>query len=398
MNILLISLFGTNPNSRVGKIKKYSFPNDNVTIVTSNFQHGGKKFIENDILLDKHLGIIRLSVPRYKKNLSFRRIYSHLKFASALKRYLTSLREKPDLIYCAMPTSSAAFVAGQYCKKNSIPFIIDVIDLWPDSLIPIFKYNRVVDFCLSPWSYLTKAAYRLANYISGESKAYSEVAHKINPNIPYSYTYLGVSPKDTKKLIDSSSITLEKPQDEIWIGYGGSLGNSYDFDVILKGLKELEKRNMKYKMWFIGGGEKEEYIQAIAKEENLNVEITGRIPYGDFLKCLSYCDIAINSFIEGTLVVHSYKFNDYVATGCYVLNNLSGETGEIIDKYRIGCNFNSQNFTEKLISTINNWAMLSKNLNNRIDNLINTELDTSIIYRHLGEDIKHNIAIREIYN
>lgn len=390
MNILLISLFGEGTNSRVNKIKTFAFPDDNVTIITSNFNHGNKSLVEVKSNEKNETEIIRLPVPPYNKNISLRRIYSHLKFAIEVKKYLNKLKDKPDLIYCAMPTSSTAVIAGKYCKRHKVPFVIDVIDLWPDSLIPIVKFKFLIKFLIFPWSLLTREGYKLANYISGESQKYTEVAQKVNPNVPHSYTYLGVNTQTTKDLINSSQIMQIKPHDEIWIAYGGSLGNSYDFDVILEGLKELEYKNIKYKMWFIGGGEKEELIRHISQENNLNVEITGRIPYADLLKYLSFCDIAINSFKEETLVVHSYKFNDYVATGCYIMNNLTGETGEMINKYKIGCNFNSRNFSNKLLSTITNWSSISKEIKYNINNLIAAQLETSTIYRKLGEDIKRS--------
>lgn len=391
MNILIISIFGINFDSRNKKIRQYGFPDDKITLITSNFQHGAKQYIKNNHASDAALGIKRISVPAYKKNLSFQRVFSHIVFSLRLKKILNQLEDKPDLIYCVMPTSSAAVIAGKYCKKHDIPFVIDVIDLWPDSLIPIIRCKKLLNLCMSPWRYLTNSAYRLADYISSESKAYAQVAHKINPKVPFSHTYLGVNINDSRIFINSSRISLKKPDDEIWIGYGGSLGNSYDFNVILSGLETLKSKGIKYKMWFVGGGEKETYIKNYAEQHGLNIEITGRLPYGDLLRYLSYCDIAINTFLEGTLVVHSYKFNDYVAAGCYILNNLPGETSEMIDQYQIGRNFNTQNFSEILLSTIRNWDKISRDIDIHIHNIIEAELDTSIIYRRLGEDIKSRL-------
>lgn len=133
----------------------------------------------------------------------------------------------------------------------------------------------------------------------------------------------------------------------------------------------------------IGDGEKREYIEKLVLENNLNVEITGRLAYKDFLRYLSYCDIAINSFKEGTLVVHSYKFNDYVATGCYVMNNLPGETAEMISKYGIGDNFTKDDFNEKLLKTINNWGVIKKRLSDSLQSLQNDLLSTHSIYKQL---------------
>lgn len=381
----MISLFGFGSSGRALKIATHTFGDDQVYAVTSDFNHRTKAYYKSES--HTSIPIERLHVSPYNKNLSIKRIISHLSFARKLNNYLRQIKDMPDLVYCSMPSSSAAFVAGKFCKKYKIPFIIDVIDLWPDSLIPIMPHRKYVKALLSPWQMITHSAYKMANYISGESKKYAEEAHNINKVAPYSHTYLGVNQKKINSFISESDILLEKPEDEFWIGYGGSLGQSYDFEVILEGLRYLKQKNVKYKMWFIGDGEKAPYIHKIADQNDLNITITGRLDYKDFLKYLSYCDIAINTFKEGTLVVHSYKFNDYVATGCYILNNLLGETAEMVDRYKIGKNFNRSNFNILLYKSVQQWNDIKPIIQHNLQKLISEELDEASIYKRLKNDI-----------
>lgn len=124
--ILLVSLFGdiyTN-NSRISNIFHYT-SNLTINVVTSDFNHGSKRYKECIDNINNHY----LHVPAYKKNISIERIYSHIVFAYRLKKFLNSLQEIPTVIYCAMPTSTAAYVCGKYCKKHGVKFVIDVIDL-----------------------------------------------------------------------------------------------------------------------------------------------------------------------------------------------------------------------------------------------------------------------------
>ena len=224
-NILIISLFGDifNSNSRVYKIAR-AFSGE-ITFITPNFSHGEKRYKEKrKIFLSIQINIVYLSVPRYLGNLSVKRLYSHLTFALKLKSYLKKLDNKPEIIICLMPTSSAAYIAGKYCKKKKIFFVIDVIDLWPDSVIPFSKYKRLMNKLLFTWKALTNKSYSLADYISGESKAYAYAAHKVNPAVPWSFTYLGVDNLQTIQQIESSSLKLSKPDGVINLCYGGSLG------------------------------------------------------------------------------------------------------------------------------------------------------------------------------
>jgi hypothetical protein len=384
-NIVIVSLFGDiyNTNSRAHKIAN-AF-SERVSFVTPDFSHGEKKYKSKTTFIEKNPFIIKyIHVPDYNKNLSVKRIYSHLVFSKKLRRYLNNLSEKPDIVYCMMPPSSSAYICGKYCKKNDIPFVVDVIDLWPDSLIPIIQYSKLFKLVLLPWKELTRKAYKMATYISGESQAYASAAHKFNPSVPWSYTYLGVDLDQTQKLIARSKLHFDKPDHEIWICYGGSLGNSYDFDSILNAIKFIHEKNIKYRMFFVGEGEKRNLIENFTNKNSLNSEITGRVDYKDFLKYLSVCDIGLNVFKKGTRVVHSYKFNDYVGSHLFILNNLVGETSEMVNKYKIGLNYND--LSDALFNVCQNWDTYSKYRLN-LDDLIKDELDTNVIYKKLINNI-----------
>jgi len=385
--VILISLFGEiyNLNSRVYKIFK-AF-GANTTFITPDFNHAEKKYkgkVRNEI--NPLINSVYLPVPKYSKNLSIKRLFSHIVFAFKLSIYLRNLKERPLMVICLMPTSSAAFVAGRYCKKKSIFYVVDVIDAWPDSLVPLTKHTRLINLLVFLWKYLTKKAYRLADYISGESRTYAYSAHKINPNVPWSFTYLGVDISETKKLIENSKLILSFSQKEIKLCYGGSLGNSYDFENILQALKFIQDKGIKYKMYFVGDGEKRNEIEQFAKHHRLKIEVTGRLDYADYLYYLSRCDIGFNSFVNETKVVHSYKFNDYCACRLFVFNNLTGETSEMIEKYDIGINYNHFDLSKKLLDVCENWNYYNQKIKN-IDALINNELDSQVIYKKMKDSI-----------
>lgn len=385
--IILVSLFDdTNLcNSRLSSIYKYS-SGCNVKVITSDFNHSLKayKSVQSSDVVEY------LHVPFYKKNLSIKRLYSHLTFAFRLKKYLNHLKYKPTTIYCAMPASTAAYVCGKFCKKNDVYFVIDVVDLWPDSLLPVLKNKWLcLNVLLYSWKCITIQAYRLANVILGESKKYVEVAHGYNPSVPVFPLYLGIDKEMIQSLINESGVQLNKPSNEIWICYGGSLGTSYDFETLIKSVSSLNGR-YEYKLLFIGDGVRRSLIEEQILQYDVNGQITGFTEYGDYLKYMSYCDIAINIFRVDTKVVHSYKFNDYVATNCFILNSLEGETADMVTQYEVGLNFDfEKNTLDKVLTkTLENWDMYEhwKSNNTR---LIAEVLDKDIIYSQIV-DILNN--------
>ena len=328
-----------------------------------------------------------IDIPEYHSNLSLKRIYSHIYFAYKLKHYLHQLpQQETKVIYCSMPTSTAAYVCGKYCKKHGVKFVIDVIDLWPDSLIPIiggFK-GKLLNLILFPWKYITIQTYKMADVIMGESKEYANVAASYNRKVPVYPLYLGVDKHNVESSILQSKLTLNKPESEIWIGYGGSLGTSYDFETLIKGVATLNGI-YQYKLFLIGDGVRRIEIEKFINQYSVNAQITGFIEYSDLLKYLSYCDIAINIFRDNTKVVHSYKFNDYVATNCFILNSLQGETADMIDKYQIGLNFDfKENTLDKvLLHSIEHWNLYKDWKKNNV-RLVNEILDKEIIYSQIA--------------
>lgn len=380
--ILFVSVFGLDgieSNSRLKSV--YDFVSGDKLVVTTDFNHRLKKHFKS-----KRDGCIHLHVLPYKSNVSFMRILSHIMFAYKLWKYLNNIKERPDCIYCAMPTSTAAYVCGRFCKNNKIHFVIDVIDLWPDSFLSLLGHKRnFIKWFLYPWRLLTTQAYKFADVIIGESKEYAAVAHGFNTVAPVYSFYIGIDMDKITRQISNSQLLLDKCEDEIWIAYAGSMGVSYDFKTLIEGVACLNNK-YKYKLFFIGDGTERENVDKLIRKHNVNAYITGFVDYGDLLKYLSYCDIAVNIFRENTRVVHSYKFNDYVATKCFILNSLIGETADIISSYKIGLNFTFErdSFVMTLLKVVGNWGYYKywRENNNR---LIDEILDKKIVYGQLNE-------------
>ncbi len=383
LKVLLVSVFGDISylrNSRPFKIYSALADQYDVEYITSDFDHRVKDYKKIEALPSATY----LHVFAYKRSLSIRRILSHLFFAYKLNKYLNSLVEMPDIICCEMPTSTAAYICGRYCKKRGIRFIVDVVDLWPESLYPVTTCSWLFKILCYPWQKITEKAYLYADVITAESMKYRDEAKKYNKRAIANCTYLGIDRQKITHLLSQSHISMLKPSDELWIGYGGHIGKSYDFNAILEALLYIQKKGLKYKCFFIGDGEMREKIRAFAALYQLNICITGVQPYADYLKYLSYCDIGINVFREHTKVVHSYKFNDYVALNLFILNSLVGETAEMIDKYKIGLNFDFREnpLKEVLYETCINWENYRElKANNKL--LIDALLDERKIYKEM---------------
>ena len=141
-----------------------------VELVTSTFSHGEKRQRENksnDMDLDYKITLI--DEPGYKKNVSLKRFYSHYVFAKNVEKHLGEI-EKPDIIYCAVPSLDVAKVAAKFAENNDIKFVIDIQDLWPEAFKMVFNIPVLSDIIFYPMKKTANYIYSKANSIVAASK------------------------------------------------------------------------------------------------------------------------------------------------------------------------------------------------------------------------------------
>ncbi len=80
--------------------------------------------------------LILLYGRRYKRNLSLQRICNHRQIANEFHR-LAEQMQKPDVIFCALPTLELAREAVRYGKRHSVPVVVDIRDQWPDFMVEL---------------------------------------------------------------------------------------------------------------------------------------------------------------------------------------------------------------------------------------------------------------------
>lgn len=384
--ILLISVFGRiddNTNDRVNNIHDYF--KSYTKIVTTDFSHRYK--IHHSKKSSRNVDYIH--VPSYKNNLSLKRLCSHWVFAIKLIAYLHRYGMGYDVWFCLVPTPSSALAIWFYkiITRSNVPLFIDVIDVWPQALIS--KTSSLISILLWPWKMMSYFVYLKSNRVYAATKKYRNIIGKINFNTSETFYPLGVDINQSVKLRESSTYVVNKKDNEIWVAYAGNFGFSYDFDQMIYSMKEVQnKLKPTIKFILIGGGVQESIILRKLNKSKIKYTHTGILSYKDYLKCLSFCDIGFNIYKSKSVVAQSYKFNDYVDSGLFIFNNLTGETAELIDDYDIGRNIQSvSELTVVLIETIANWDKIKNGIKNKCQTLINEKLDKNKIYESMEQDV-----------
>ena len=330
------SEFDGSGNGRFNYIaKELSKYNVDVELVTSDFSHilkTKRKERKADVFK-----ITLLREPPYDKNISLKGIYSHHILSKNLSIYLKE-RKRPDVIYCAVPSLDFAYVAAKYAKKNSIKFIIDVQDLWPEAFKIVFNVPIVSDFIYDILRKKADSIYESADCIIAVSQTYVERAMKVNKKCTKGYpVFLGTDLENFDDIAKESKI--KRPDDEIWIAYIGTLGHSYDLFTVIDALKLLKEKYGKLKFIVMGDGPLKNEFETYAENSGIYYEFTGNLDYSDMVSKLVACDIAVNPIKKGAAQSIINKVGDYAAAGLPVVNTQECEEyRNLVTEYDAGIN------------------------------------------------------------
>lgn len=337
-----------------------------VEVVTSSFSHRKKQKRKlNDEQLKKlNYKLTLLEEPKYKKNVSLHRFYSHYILGKNLKKYL-KLRKKPDVIYCAVPSLSVSKIAAEYAKKNNIRFIIDIQDLWPEAFKMVLNIPVISNLIFYPMQKSANNIYTTADEIVAVSKTYLKRALEVNNTCKEVHSiYLGTDLAYFDKLALENKVN-NKPHDEVWVVYIGTLGHSYDLINVIDGLKILKDEGIKnIKFLVLGDGPLKHKFEKYAKENGVYSHFTGRLDYGKMVGILKVCDIAVNPIKSGSAGSIINKVGDYAAAALPVLNTQEFiEYQDLITEYDSGWNIkneDSYDFSLKLLALYKNERLRKK--------------------------------------
>ena len=380
MDILVVAHFtgelDGNDNSRFLDLCEmlHKNPENKVELVTSDFSHVRKTKKRANLSLFPYK-ITFITAPRYPTNVCVQRLVSHHEFGNNLKKYLDG-RKSPDVIYCSVPSISCAYETAKYAKKRHIRFIIDVQDIWPEAFRLKFNYPVVSDLVFAPFTARVNYAYAQADEIVAVSETYARRALKVNKKCTaYHSVFLGTdfSKFDTFK----EEYRVEKQADELWIGYVGTLGASYDITCVSHAVRKInadseakklleEAGYSKIVFQVMGDGpQKAEFMQD-ARECGIESNFTGQLPYSEMVGRLCMCDLAVNPINHGAAQSIINKVGDYAAAGLAVINTLENkEYRKLVHDYRCGFNCKA-NDPDSVAAALKKWLGLTEEQRNKM--------------------------------
>ncbi|MCM3338763.1 glycosyltransferase family 4 protein [Paenibacillus sp. MER TA 81-3] len=308
-----------------------------VTILTSNPSYPNRNIYKDPQFweqesLEKDVIRIHTKARKYSHSI-FNRLLLYLEMTL---KFILSIRKIDGKYDYVIATTPAIFigVAGLVAKRKfKVPLILDIRDLWPDSLIGVgvFAFKPFIKIA----SLLETKLYHDADHILINSEKFKP--HIISKGINADkISFLPNSLTESELFYQSSSLAQNKK--ELTVIYTGNIGLAQDLNLLIDvAVKMIDKSGINFKI--IGYGfRNKELRELISKKQLKNVQFIKPKSKTETIKAIDEADIAFLSLTNHEVfnTVLPGKIMDYMCMRKPIIGAISGYAAEIVEKAQCG--------------------------------------------------------------
>lgn len=292
--------------------------------------------------------------------------------SSALKRilnygsfFLSSMifgvlsRQKVDVIYAYHPPLTTALSASLISFFKRKPFIVDIQDLWPDTLASTgMLTNKKI---LNILNYLCDFVYRRAAKIVVLSPGFK--AKLISRGVPEEKIEVIYNWCDEENLKSNKKSNVILPSNQFNVVFAGNLGLAQGLPSIISAAQLLKDKGVKANIVIVGAGLAKADAEKYAAENNIdNVIFLPRVPITEIGDILQQADALLVHLIKDDLftITIPSRTQAYLACGKPIVMAVDGDAAELVRNARAGiiCSSDDPN---SISSGIEQLTLLSKN-------------------------------------
>ena len=255
--------------------------------------------------------------------------------------------------------------AKKLSKRQNIPLLFWVLDLWPESLISAGGISN--PFIIKPQVRMVQKVYNQCSKILISSKGFEKsICEKGNyknkllyfPN--WAEDVKGESPTDFD--INKIEPFASKTEDDFILLFAGNIGEAQNLNAVLEAAKLLKKEK-RIKFVFVGDGRRKETLEQFARENDLHdtVFFLGRYPITTMPVFMNASDVLMFSLKDElcfNLTVPA-KVQFYMSQGKPVLAMINGDGADLVEEAKCGFSANAGN-SEEFAAAIEALSKMTK--------------------------------------
>lgn len=270
---------------------------------------------------------IRVKVKNKKYAFNFlNRLFYYLEIMLRMIIFIFKDKNKYDLIYVTTPPIFVAF-AGIIAKfRYKTKMILDIRDLWPDSLkgVGIFKNPMIIGF----FKLAEKYVYSQSDHIIINSQGFQKHLQDQEAKLTF-------IPNSARR--EELPRGIKRMSKEFKVVFAGNLGLAQDVNVFRDIVIRLKDYNIKFMILGYGVNKKELEREILEKELN-HVEFFMPVSRKECLKIMANCDIGIATLNHSVIfeTVLPGRIIDYLSCRLPVVASVSGYSKELIEREKVG--------------------------------------------------------------
>ncbi|MFD2088786.1 glycosyltransferase family 4 protein [Brevibacillus brevis] len=335
-------------STRHYELAKYLAKRHTITLWGSNFIHHNKTYrfskwtlIKKEVL--EGFRFLWIGAISYKDNGVLRFINM---FLFAICFFVAGLfqRERPDVLIGSSPPLFTAFSAMLLAKVRKAVFILEVRDLWPDSLIDIAGGRHKLLIRLLRW--MEQVLYREADKIIVLTEGIGDRIQQKGISQDKLFFLANGIDIETVTLPSDPSHDRQKIRESLGISnedfvcmYAGAHGPANDLVQIIYAMEMLKKEH-RIKIVLMGEGIEKPKLQQITKEKGLGESVlflsaVSKFNVHKYLNCADAFLICLKDvpLFEGAL---PNKLFDYLLHEKLIITTVRGELHNFLQRFNLG--------------------------------------------------------------
>ena len=336
MKILLITQnfypeIGSGAN-RLKNLYKYLSKNHKVEVLTTHPSYPNAKMYEedkywNDIEISQSRDIMRLKMRTDKQSKSmFLRLLYYFELSYKVWVYVKEYQHLYDCIYVTSPNIFIPWAAFFQKRNRSVKRILEVRDLWPDSVKDVEKLNINLFFPIL--KLMEKLLYKASDKIVINNEGFRKYIKEMVRNKEILYL---------PNAFTEEEVAFEELGKNFRVIYTGNIGFAQSYEKLQELATRLEAEKIDFKI--IGYGMNAHLFKSYIdfndfKYVTFEEEKTREECLVDIRQ--SNIQLSILKDSEVFLNVLPGKVIDGIASGVPIVTNLGGFTGELVNGNKVG--------------------------------------------------------------
>ena len=274
--------------------------------------------------------VTRLAIYPSHDRSAVRRMACYFSFMVTAFLYLTLRARRADLVYVYYPSLTAGLAAVAAKLFRRTPVIIDIQDMWPDSLGSSgMMQNRVL---LRAVNAACTLLYRNVDHIIVLSPGFKAllIARGV-PADKISIVYNWAEESDAPVAGDLPAGF--SPGDDFRVLFAGNMGAAQALDTVLDAAAQTQGTHPGCIYYFMGGGVERDRLAAAEQERGLaNVRFLPRVPLSDVQRFLAAADALLVHLSDDPLyrITIPSKTQAYLYAGRPILMGVAGDAAALV--------------------------------------------------------------------